>query len=496
MRDHVTGRSATKRRNGQSAMRKQKPHLPEQEGVRQPGPTIAITLANDEIRWEVQGEGPSQSAAFNLPVGTLGRLKQDYIALVNALGTRGDGGQYKRLEKELGEELAGFLLRRGDRDNELATELNRCLSRLGKQQYLRLLLRFEDPNLARLPWELTLWQSPATGREICLGRHGDVALSRLARARSKLPAKTISGLDRILSILNIGTELNGRGVFDRTSDFIRRIDDHIPQVHTASLQLAHLKQYWSDCRKLLGRDPEIDIVHWNGHGSTESVTADSKDGSSIAISAGELIARTQGAFLYVVHSCHSGAELPASGDDAARYDTFSSALLDHGASAVLGMHGGVDVAQFEYLPILYALLVQGLPLDYCVQFMRRFFGNFNADHQNGPYEPWYKLLLQTSNTSYLDGKPTVPTVSSSSEVLLLEVLVPQYAQGLEAPGHHAPVNPVASMDGRHADAGMAQAMGFNPLATRGDGLERGSRVTSRTATDRLLRRLYDTAQMK
>jgi hypothetical protein len=274
-----------------------------------------------------------------------------------------------------------------------------------------------------------------------------------------------------------------QAVFDRTSAFVRLIDEHIPQVHTASRQFTHLNQYWSDCTDLLGRLPEVDIVHWNGHGSTTSVTGYTEEGDPVSLSAAQLIERTQGAFLYVVHACDSGgsgmvpdgdgADLDG-GDALEKHDTFSSALLKDGASAVLGMHGVVDAAQFEHLPILYALLVQGLPLDYCVQYMRGFFWGENARRQKSPYEPWYKLLLRTSCASYLDGTSSA-LPASSNEHLVLKALVPAYARALAAK--------------RCADGGRAQ-LPDDPTSPLGAG------ATQRAAIDALLQRFYDTALMK
>jgi hypothetical protein len=399
-----------------------------------PGPVLAVKLGSDSMRWQSEGGNVSAPIAFQLMDDTLDKIQRDYHAL-DALAERlDDGKEFKDLEEALGRVLGNALLQADDgRDNELANRLNELLSELDEGEYVRLLLSFEDARLGNLPWELTWWESAATGKEIALGRHGDIALSRLERPRPGVLRRQPTGRDGVLSILHIGTDDMAPAVFDRTSAFIRRIDEHIPQVHTASRQSLDLNQYWLDCFKILGRHPEIDIVHWDGHGSGDSVRFKARDGSFVTLSAAELLERTRGAFLYVVQSCRSGGDMTVAGEigneDAKEDDapppearTFSSALLDHGASAVLGMHDAVAPDRFQRLPILYALLSQGLPLDHCVQYMRRFFWLDNAERQNGRYEPWYKLMLRTNRVEHLDGAPPMSAQMSRDPILILDAL--------------------------------------------------------------------------
>jgi hypothetical protein len=477
-----------------------------------PGPEIEVTLTSREIRWrhgEHQGTAP-----LELSDEAFEDLGRDYRALVGLADTKCDGDEYKRQEKALGEALAGFLLQADGSDNSLATALNELLSGLGAGEYVRLLMCFEDTNRSELPWELTRWKSLVTRKEICLGRHGDIALSRLERGRPGASRRRVMGMDGILSILNIGTDDNATAAFDRTDAFIGLIDDHIPQVHAASRQSVQLKQYWVECFKILGGPPEIDIVHWNGHGTSEVVEAKTGPSSRVALSAAELVERTQSAFLYVVQSCHSGGCLCApksAGDESTgtdggarrRHNTFSDALLDHGASAVLGMHDGVAVDQFEDLPMLYALLSLGLPLDYSVQFMRRYFGRDNVERQNGPYEPWYKLMLRTSHTSYLDGSPTA-AAQQSPMLLVVDALATQYAHSsepTEVDGQDSmgkPPEDVCEISAGEPERDLRTVLeGFvksNPGGALKPALTRP--VTRRAAPDTLSRRLYDTALLK
>jgi hypothetical protein len=294
---------------------------------------------------------------------------------------------------------------------------------------VRVLLSFDDACLGNLPWELTRWHW--SGSEICLGSDHRVALSRLEYRRDGFRRREAFGKDGALSIfhndpavVDSGAAGSGTPEFMLTRDFLRMIDDHVVRLHATSRSSSELQQYWRDSHDIAGGPPEMDIVHWDSHGGQATIEHRDPGGKTKYIDAAKLLELTRSAFLYVIRACDVTGKAPhlasCSTLDPA---SFSAALLEAGAPVVLGTHGAVYPGEFARLPMLYPLMFQGLPLDYCVQFMRRLLANISAERQSGPHDRWYKLILRTTSTWYLDAAPaSAPFVPGGNPIKVVELL--------------------------------------------------------------------------
>jgi hypothetical protein len=414
------------------------------DDIRLPAQELEILVADGHLRTRINGSSTYTSVPFRVPDDSLPALGETYGQLDELSRQHLPARDYQTKEWELGKDLARILFQNVwglARDQQVGAMLEACLCTLQPGEYVRLLLSFKDPRLSNLPWELALWTTP--GREICLGRDRRIALSRLEHGRAGIRRRHFLGSDRVLSLLHIDTvpyavvKPGAAGAkqtqFAITRDFLRLIDDHVARLHTASRTGQELDTYWLDSDELTGQPAAVDIVHWDGHGGT-GVEVRTTDGEQVIITAAELLERTRSAFLYVFRACDATGKMPdgkpgkgkgkgkgktgagATGTGATGTgSSLSVDLLDAGASAVFGTHGSVLPKQLLYLPLTYPMLLQGVPLDYCAQYMRRFFARTNADRRNGPFEPWYKLMLRTSSTWYLDAAPACSRPGSSRD---------------------------------------------------------------------------------
>jgi hypothetical protein len=368
-----------------------------------PAVELELMVAEGELCVLEDGVGACTAMEFRIADDKRLELENLYFGLDREAREGTDGAAYWQKESDLGHELAAILFP-ADPANEVSMLLAEHMRTLRKHEYVRLLLSFDVPELANLPWELALWLPPGDEAMSFLGRDRRIALSRFQRGRPGILSKHVLGQDDILSILNIGADPSddGRRLYDHTSQFIGLIDDHIPRLHSASRPAGGLERYWQDSVAITGQHPEVDIVHWRGHGDSSGVDS-GESSKQVLLSPERLYALTREAFLYVVIACESGG----AGIAKTAEPSFSTRLLEAGAAAVLGTHDTVGWNEFEYLPIFYPLLFQGVPLDYCVQFLRRFFALANDARETAPFERWYKLNLRTTATWYLDGTPAI-----------------------------------------------------------------------------------------
>jgi hypothetical protein len=394
-----------------------------------PAVELEIAIVGETLCVRMDRENACDPLTFRLTEERRRELRQKYFELDQLARQPEAIPAYRQKEEALGRELAALLLGT-DGTAEPSAALAARLTALQGNDYVRLLLRIDTPELVDLPWELALWKRPGTDEQIHLGRDARIALSRLEHGRGG--EQGILREDGILSIFNIGADSSRveATLYEHTREFLRLIDEHIPRLHTASRPGADLERYFRDSVKLTGQEPEIDIVHWRGHGGGLNLGVAMGPKTIEEINAAELFERTRRAFLYVVIACESGGA--ASGSS--RPASFSAALLNAGASAVLGTHDAVAREEFAYLPIFYPLLFQGVPLDYCVQYLRRFFTLMNGERERGPYDRWYKLILRTTSTWYLDGPPAITPSSRQGDPLqFVPVLRDQLMRVLDAP---------------------------------------------------------------
>jgi hypothetical protein len=452
--------------------------------IRRPAQELEILVAEGRLRTRINASSTYASVPFDID-DRLSALRVTYEELDSLARQKNQGRKYREVERELGELLAGILLQDVPglaRDRQIGAVLEACLGTLRDGEYVRLLLSFENPRYTNLPWELALWK--VAGREICLGRDRRIALSRLEHGRAGIRRKHALGNDGVLSLLHIGIippavatttdPAAGGAEFKLTRAFLGLIDDHITRLHATSRSSAELDAYWLDSNEITGRPSEVDIVHWDSHGGT-TLDRRSPKGDIVDVAAAELLERTQHAFLYVVRACDVVGEIPDSGPPSTpprSGSSFSVDLLEAGAPAVLGTHDRVEPKELAYLPIIYPLLFQGLPLDYCVQYMRRFFARLNSDSRNGPYDRWYKLILRTTSTWYLDAGPACsPLASSRSPIATVAALWRKFKQ----------------LEGTYVSG---QVSGFEKERRspgRGDG-----GVADREELDEVLKQLYST----
>lgn len=399
---------------------------------RQPSQELEVTVSAGKMHLRINGSSTYVSMPFDVSEQKLQELKRHYFQL-DELARRHENKErdYKKQEAALSAELGKILFAQQpdvSPDRQLAVILDACLGALREGEYMRLLLSFEEPCQGDLPWELASWTH--RGQDVCFGRDRRIALSRLEHGRAGIRRRNAFGRDGVLSILHVGADApdparraatdTGKTEYETTRDFFRLVDERIPRLHVASRSSAELEHYWIDGAEITGQPPEVDIVHWDSHGSMGSLGKRTPSGDYISIFAADLFERTQNAFLYVVRACEAGGALPLQSCQERRAypPSLSTALLDAGAPAVLGTHDVVAPQELAYLPILYPLLFQGWPLDYCVQYMRRFFAMRNADHPTEPYDRWYKLILRATSVWYLDGTPALNSHVSGRDPIL------------------------------------------------------------------------------
>lgn len=451
--------------------------------LHRPAKELEIAIFGDRMHLRISGSGTFVSIPFIYGKDQIPELEKQYAELGKQARIRGKGARYKQKEAAFGHTLGAILFKPAQgvgQGKQLAAILDDCLRGLDREEYVRLLLSFEDQRFGNLPWELASWESFSSRPVIGLGRDRRIALSRLQQGLSEITRRGPFGEDGVFSVLHVSAEGSSGWdtKYELTKKFLHLIEDHIPRLHTVSRRSPELQQYWRDSGDIMGQPPEMDIVHWEGHGNARSIEIETDTSNKVTISAPALIERTGGAFLYVMLTCGASGQLdtegahlhtpagvrtvakrsrqqpkklkanPADrGNGDAPPDSFSAALLNAGAAAVLGPHGVVVPEEFGYLPILYPLLFQGLPLDYCVQFMRRFFARRNADCADGPYDRWYKLMLRTTSAQHLDGTLPITPVRHQNPVLLLYTLREQFQRSIERRGQAAKMDePQAAMD--------------------------------------------------
>lgn len=406
------------------------------DGIHVPVKTLKIAVTRGHLCVDLDGKSACATAAFKVTPERWLALKKQYQG-VDGAARQKTWSVYRQRAEELGRELAGILFGT-DNGLELRGIFAQCMDGLGDNQYVRVLLSFDTYELATLPWELTLWTPPGAEKEIYLGRDCRLALSRFQYESPQTAGRDIMGEDKVLSILNVGTSYSPleTRLYQQTDEFIKLIGERNQKLRAISRYSTALQQ----AEKARGALENIDIVHWCGHGDPDELDAGGMGTKRVLLSAGELFELTRRAFLYVVISCASAGPMPQKsplppGEPTPPVkdppDTFSHALLKAGASAVLGMHDTVEQEEFEYLPLLYPLLLHGVPLDYCVQYLRRLFALVNHEFDNGPYDRWYKLILHAPSGSYLDGTPATARRPPGNPFQSVPGLCKQFLQALD-----------------------------------------------------------------
>jgi hypothetical protein len=410
--------------------------------IPEPVQVLEVAVTGKTLVLRVNGASTYVSRHFPDPDnGRLGEIREAYFDLDRLARQSHPGLAYENNERKVGMRLKEILFRNiAGADRQLGDVLAECLSKVSGKDYVRLLLSFDNPYLGNLPWELTLWNQPGNDKQepICLGRDPRIALSRLAPGREGVRRRHLLGRDHVLSILHIGIVTraqaragdadDGQTEYELTRDLLRLIDDHVTRLHATSRSSEELTQYWVDSRKITGRPAEMDIVHWDSHGG-RTIQFQPQRGQIVDLEASALLRCTRNAFLYVVRACDAAGTLPqrTSCPEQAPV-SFSAALLKAGAPVVLGTSDAVASKEFAYLPILYPLMLQGLPLDYCVQDMRRLFRKMNAEKKR-PYDRWYKLVLGTGSACYLDAASSrAPLMSCSNPEATIDALRAKFGE--------------------------------------------------------------------
>ena len=377
-----------------------------------------------EMRLRVNGASVFGATPF--AIENYGELDDLYESLDGYSSIPSDVATYHGIEHDLGRRLGRLLFGPGGvhGGTPLNALLDRALHGLGENEYVRLLLTFEHPDWSKLPWELALWTHPETHEELCLGRHGRMTLSRLDPGRAGVAARRANGKDGWLSILNIGAHTTSTGMneYELTREFLQNMSEQIQGLHAASRKFPDLWQYWQESLLLSGRYPEIDVVHWTGHGDPGSVMVPSPSVGTTKLDADALFARTKGAFLYVLLACDTAGTSAADG-----IRVFSSRLLAAGAPAVLAVHDTARQDEFSELPLLYPMLFQGVALDYCAQYVRRLFARKNSENTDTQRTGWHKLVLRLASTWYLDCPVQVAQAHAGVSTPALDKMILQFA---------------------------------------------------------------------
>ena len=389
-------------------------HQQQQRASRELEITVIKTETHNEMRLRINGSSMFACIPFHVSEWEAKMVETLYEELDMESGPNGDFYRYGQAEEKLGRLLGEILVRGEDKKKPELTPsaiLESCLAGLRKDEYVRLLLSFEDDALRAMPWELAIWTRPLSGELVCLGCDHRFALSRLDPGHPNLAVQRLFGSDGVLSVLNVGADgsRDGRAGYDLTAGFLERLARHLPRLHAVSLRSEELNDYFQATSKVTGLQPRFDIVHWRGHGSAKLIQALMGPDDYVELTPRGLVRQTDKPFLYMMISCDSD-----SGTMPDEADGVSSALLASGAPAVLGMHQTIRQDEFTYVSILGALLFLGLPLDYSVQYLRSIFATQNDTSGKTARNRWHKLVLRTASTWHLDAMVTRREGSTST----------------------------------------------------------------------------------
>jgi hypothetical protein len=367
---------------------------------------IRTETQHNEMRLRINGSSTFARIPFQVSETEARRVEELYEELDGESHRDGDFYRYGKAEEQLGRLLGEILMRGADGKRPeltLGAILESCLVGLGKDEYVRLLLSFEDEALRAMPWELAMWSRPHSKELVCLGCDHRFALSRLDPGHPHLVAQRLFGSDGVLSVLNVGADGSdaGRASHALTAGFLERLARHLPRLHAVSLPSEDLQGYLRAAKVMTGQQPRFDIVHWSSHGSARSIEERMGPDDYVSLTPWSLVRQTDRPFLFMMISCDSEAG-GAPGDA----DGVSSELLAAGAPAVLGMHQTVRQDEFTYVPILGALLFLGLPLDHSVQYLRSMLAAQNDSTRKAARNRWHKLVLRAASSWYLDATIT------------------------------------------------------------------------------------------
>jgi hypothetical protein len=234
---------------------------------------------------------------------------------------------------------------------------------------LRLKLRIEPPELARLPWEFLY--DPHQAEYVCLSRNTPI-VRYLELPQSIQPINVTPPL-RILAMIASPNDLPPLNAGHEKRLMKRATKDLQTQ---GLVELTWLEgQTWRDLQRAMRRGP-WHVFHFVGHGSFDRnrdeglVALADEDGETKRLTAtqlGRLLADHDSLHLALLNACEG-----ARGGQGDIFSSTASILMRRGIPAVLAMQYDItDRAAIEFARAFYEALVDGLPVDAAVAEARK-----------------------------------------------------------------------------------------------------------------------------
>ncbi len=244
-----------------------------------------------------------------------------------------------------------------------------CASARQQGRGLRLKLRIQPPELARLPWEFLY--DPRQAEYVCLSR--DTPVVRYLELPQPIQPLTVTPPLRILGMVASPRDLPPLNV-DREK---QRLEAAIAELRADKLiDLTWLQgQTWRDLQRAMRGGP-WHIFHFIGHGGFDA----NADEGLIALTddhgfTHRLMATELGRLLADHHSLRLALLNSCEGARGSQHDIFSSTaaiVVRRGLPAVLAMQYEItDRAAIEFSRAFYEALADGLPVDAAVAEARK-----------------------------------------------------------------------------------------------------------------------------